>query len=54
MPKSLSRIFIAALLALAIPLQGIAAVAAAQCMAMGHHQDAGGLDHAHQWIFGGC
>ena len=32
--------------ALLVPLQGLAAVAAGQCMALGHHQ--GGDGHAHQ------
>lgn len=36
------------LLALAVPLQGFASVAAGQCMAFGHHhQDAGSQDHEH-------
>jgi len=32
--------FLALLIALVVPLQGMAAVMAAQCMALGHHQDA--------------
>lgn len=44
MPKNLPRLFIAALVALVVPLQAMASVAAAQCMAVGHHQDQG---HAH-------
>lgn len=40
---------IAVLVALVVPLQGMASVAAVQCMALGHHQDAGQKvhDHAH-------
>ena len=34
------------LLALAIPVQGLAAIAAGQCMAFGHHQEAGSGDQA--------
>jgi hypothetical protein len=34
-------------LLLAIPVQGIATVAATQCMAFGHHQDAGSQGHGH-------
>ena len=40
------RIVAVALLALMLPLQGVASVMSAQCMAIGHHQDAG-ADHAH-------
>jgi hypothetical protein len=35
------------LLVLAVPLQGMASVAAGQCMTLGHHQDAGGDGHGH-------
>jgi len=35
------------LLALTIPVQGMAAVTAGQCMAFGHHQDDGNQNHAH-------
>jgi len=35
------RFLVVLLLALAVPVQGLAAVAASQCMAFGHHQDAG-------------
>jgi len=45
MGRALFRILAATLLALAVPLQGMAAVAAGQCMAFGHHQNAGGQDH---------
>lgn len=41
------RIVLVAVLALLVPLQGAAAVAAGQCMATGHHQDGGGSDHSH-------
>jgi ABC-type Zn2+ transport system substrate-binding protein/surface adhesin len=40
------RIVAVALLALMLPLQGVASVVSAQCMAIGHHHDAG-ADHAH-------
>lgn len=46
MPKKLIRVLVAVLVALAVPLQGAAAVAAGQCMALGHHQD-GGQDQPH-------
>ncbi|HJS77424.1 MAG TPA: hypothetical protein VJ778_08450 [Burkholderiales bacterium] len=36
-----------ALVVLAVPLQGMASVAAGQCMALGHHQDAGEQGPAH-------
>jgi hypothetical protein len=46
MPKGVFRIVAAVLLALIVPVQGIAAVAAGQCMEFGHH--AGGTDdHEH-------
>lgn len=40
---------LAVLVAVVLPLQGMATVAAGQCMALGHHQDAGSeaADHAH-------
>lgn len=48
MARSLLRLLIVALVALAVPLQGMAAVAAGQCMALGHHHDASPADgHAH-------
>jgi len=47
MPNRLLRLVVVALLTVMVPLQGMAAVAAGQCMAMGHHQDAGGPDPAH-------
>ena len=43
----LFRIFAVALLLVAIPVQGMASVMAGQCMAFGHHQDAGSHDHEH-------
>jgi hypothetical protein len=48
MTKRLLRLLAAALLALTVPVQGMAAVAAGQCMALGHHQqDAGDHEHGH-------
>ncbi len=44
MPKAFLRLFAVLLLALTIPVQGMAAVTAGQCMAFGHHQDGGGHD----------
>src|SRR5688572_28323137 len=41
------RLFAVALLALTLPVQGMAAVTAAQCMAVGHHQDGSSPDHDH-------
>jgi hypothetical protein len=47
MPKSF-RLVAVLLLALTIPVQGMAAVAGAQCMALAHHDDGGGHEnHAH-------
>jgi hypothetical protein len=45
MPLKLAR-QLAVLVALVVPLQGMASVAAGQCMALGHHQDAGEYGHA--------
>lgn len=39
MPRSLPRFLAVALLALTIAVQGAAAVAAGQCMTLGHHED---------------
>jgi hypothetical protein len=39
MPKLFFRLVAVLLLALTIPLQGMAAVAGAQCMALAHHED---------------
>src|SRR5688572_12982852 len=47
MPAVFLRILAVALLSLAIPLQGMASVAAGQCMVFGHHDDAAGQDHEH-------
>jgi hypothetical protein len=48
MPKSFFRLVAVLLLALTIPVQGMAAVAGAQCMALAHHADDGGQEgHAH-------
>lgn len=48
MPNGFSRFAAVLLLALAIPVQGMAAVAVGQCMAFGHHQDAAGQEsHGH-------
>ena len=41
MPLVLIR-FVAFAIALAVPIQGMAAVTAAQCMTLSHHQDAAG------------
>ena len=49
MPINIARLLVALVLALAIPLQGMASVTAGVCMAMGHH-DAGmpaSHDHGH-------
>jgi len=44
--RALFRLFAVAVLAVTLPLQGMASVAAGQCMAAGHHHDAGAHDHA--------
>ncbi|HSA88741.1 MAG TPA: hypothetical protein VLF42_02465 [Burkholderiales bacterium] len=46
MPLRFARL-LAVVVALVVPLQGMALVAASQCMALGHHQDAGDNGHAH-------
>jgi hypothetical protein len=46
MPNRLLRLVVVALLTVMVPLQGMAAVAAGQCMTMGHHQDQADV-HAH-------
>jgi hypothetical protein len=46
MPK-VCRILAIALLAVALPLQGLAGVVSAQCMVIGHHADAGLAGHTH-------
>ena len=40
MPINIARLLVALVLALAIPLQGMASVSAGVCMAMGHHDGA--------------
>lgn len=45
MPETFFRLLAVLLLALTIPLQGMAAVTAGQCMALAHHQDGGGHDN---------
>jgi len=47
MRKSLARLLIAFVLALTVPLQGIAAVSAGVCMALGHHGEAAPGAHHH-------
>ena len=48
MPKSFFRLLAVLLLALTIPVQGMAAVTGAQCMALAHHEDGAGQEnHAH-------
>jgi hypothetical protein len=48
MPKGFFRFLAVLLLALTIPVQGLAAVTGAQCMALTHHQDGAGQEnHAH-------
>jgi hypothetical protein len=39
------RVLVLAVLALAVPLQGVAAVTAGQCMALEHHEDGHGGGH---------
>ena len=46
MPK-VFRILAIALLAVTLPVQGLAGVVSAQCMAIGHHADAGLAGHTH-------
>ena len=46
MPK-VCGILAIALLAVALPLQGLAGVVSAQCMVIGHHTDAGLAGHTH-------
>jgi hypothetical protein len=49
MPRVFFRLLAALLLALTIPLQGMAAAMAGQCMAAGHHQGGSGQgDHKHE------
>lgn len=44
--KSWARILIAVAIALAVPLQGLAAASAGVCMALGHHEAPAVDDHA--------
>jgi hypothetical protein len=44
--RKLLRFVILLTVSLAVPLQGAAAVSAAQCMALGHHDTAAGHDHS--------
>jgi hypothetical protein len=55
MPKNLLRLLVALLVALTVPIQGIAAVSAGFCMALGHHgtgatavHDHGSAAHTHE------
>lgn len=53
MPRAMFRFLAILLLALTIPAQGMASVAAGQCMAFGHHQDgATQADHDHDAVDG--
>jgi hypothetical protein len=45
-PLTLLRLLVVAI-ALVVPIQGMTAVMAGQCMAFGHHQDGGSEDHSH-------
>jgi hypothetical protein len=47
MRPGLARFLIALMLALVVPIQGVAAATAGLCMAMGHH-DTGTATHAHE------
>jgi hypothetical protein len=47
MPLRLSRILIVLTLALAVPIQGVAAVTAGLCMALGHHGSGMVASHDH-------
>jgi len=52
-PKAFFRLLAVLLLACAIPVQGMASVAAGQCMAFGHHQDgAAQADHDQDGVDG--
>jgi hypothetical protein len=53
MPRAFFRFLAVVVLAFAIPVQGMAAVTAGQCMAVGHHEDAAGHEnHAHDGAVG--
>ena len=43
--RKVLRLIAVLVLAVSLPVQGMATIAAGQCMAMGHHQDAGSHDH---------
>jgi hypothetical protein len=45
MLKGLSRIIAVLLVAVALPLQGLAAVTAGQCMSFGHHEHSAGYEN---------
>jgi len=47
MPSRLSRFLIALTLAFAVPVQGMAAVSAGLCMALGHHDAGAAASHDH-------
>ena len=47
MPSAFFRLLAVVLLALAVPVQAMAAVSAGQCMAAGQHQDIAHEHHAH-------
>src|SRR5262245_53378239 len=47
------RLMVVVILACAVPLQGIASVAAGQCMALSHHDDGSNADHSHSHDTGG-
>jgi hypothetical protein len=47
MPLKFFRLFVALVLALAIPLQGLASVTAGVCMAIGHHHAGAPASHDH-------
>src|SRR5688572_5236603 len=47
MPRAFFRLLAIALLVVAVPAQGMASVVAGQCMAFGHHGNAGSQHHEH-------
>lgn len=47
MPKKLLRLLLVLAIALAVPVQGVAAVAAGLCMELGHHQNGQASAHDH-------
>lgn len=50
MPKKLLRLLLVLAIALAVPIQGVAAVAAGLCMELGHHQDGQASAHDHSAV----